>query len=179
VAGRASAAALGKTMLDGLTEGIRRQCVYSLAGFDLQLPGEQGAVRLFGIARDLGPTRRLRPTGLALKLLNEVVGGQMMRVDTRSMKDVSVYGFHSSAGWALAVVSARDTPLRFDVRFPAASEGQLPSEALSVVSKFWYSTNEENPDVSIQTTPVAAHDGRISYEIQPWTLAVLRPRGKP
>jgi hypothetical protein len=179
VAGRASAGALAKTMLDGLEEGVRRQCVYSLAGFDSQLPGEQGFVRLWGIARDLGPTSRLRPTGLALELLNQVVSGQMMRVDTHSMKDVSVYGFHSAAGWALAIVSMRDTPVRFDVRFPGSLDGPLPNQALSVASKFWYSTNEENKDVSIETSPVSVQDGRVSYEIQPWTLAVLRPGGKP
>jgi hypothetical protein len=179
VAGRASAPALAKTMLDGLEEGARRQCVYALAGFDSQLPGAQGFVRLWGIARDLGPTSRLRPTGLALKLLNQVVSGQMMRVDTHAMKDVFVYGFHSANGWALAIISTHDTPLRFDVRFPGSLDGPLPNQALSVASKFWYSTNEEARDVSIESTPVPAHDGRISYEIQPWTLAVLRPGGKP
>jgi hypothetical protein len=121
----------------------------------------------------------LRPTGLALKLLNQVVSGQMMRVDTHSMKDVFVYAFHSGSGWAAAIVSMHETPLRFDVRFPDSLPGPLPSQALSVASKFWYSTNEENADVSIDSTPVAAHDGRVSYEIQPWTLAILRPGGNP
>jgi len=175
VAGRATAAALAKTMLDALALGARRQCAYALSGFDSKLPGDQGYVPLWGLTRDLGPTSRLRPTGLALKLLNQIVDGDMLEVNTHGLAGVSVYAFHSERGWATAIVSGRDTPLRFDLQFADDLSGRLPDRVLSVFSKSWNATNEESQNVSIASAPVVAEGRKISFEIEPWTLAVLLP----
>lgn len=57
---------------------IRDQAVFSLAGF--LVPREDGkSVRLWGITRDQGVTDRKRPQFLALKLINEVIGGNLVR----------------------------------------------------------------------------------------------------
>src|SRR5579885_201856 len=74
-AGAAAGSALAATVLDALALGVRRQCVYALAGYDTRLADTGGFVKLWGIARDLGPTCRLRPTGLAVQLLNRVLAG--------------------------------------------------------------------------------------------------------
>jgi hypothetical protein len=174
IAGRPAAGALAKTMLDALELGARRQCVYTLAGFDFQLPNQQGFARLWGVARDLSDNFRLRPTGLALKLLNESIAGQMVMVETSKLSDVSVYGFHSDTGWVVIAISSRDAPLRFDLQFETPLSDGLPIRASAITSKFWYSTNEDSEDVSVATTTLAASKGKLSYEIQPWTLAVLR-----
>lgn len=80
VAGPASAAALARRLLQGSLTGASTQAVYTLAGFDTFIEGSRQTTRLFGIARDLATAYRLRPTGLALELLNEVAGGRAQSV---------------------------------------------------------------------------------------------------
>lgn len=177
VAGVASGSALAKTMLDALAEGARRQCVYALSGFDAQLPDNEGFVRLWGITRDLGPTSRLRPTGLALELLNRVVSGNMVQVEVRGAKDTSVYAFRSPRGWAVALVSARATAGKIDLEFPEAAGSSLPGEMFSFDAKSAGATNENAADVRLSRCPVQVSGNRVSVELAPWALAVLLPPG--
>lgn len=73
VAGAHGGAALARQLLGGMLAGVREQAVYTLAGFDA-FTAERKLVRLWGVTRDLAPGR-LRPTGLALQMLNGAIDG--------------------------------------------------------------------------------------------------------
>jgi hypothetical protein len=179
VAGLPAGSALARNLLDNLALGVRRQLVYSLTGFDSQLTSGQGTVPLWGIARDVGPTNRLRPTGLALELLNEAVAGDMMAVTSRGAPDVSVYAFRSARGWAVVLVSSSPTEKNVIVHLPCQSapceikDSEVRIDRL--VSRSPDSTNEDAEEVRIvrETAPLLA--GSISVKLSPWGLAVLLP----
>ncbi len=78
VTGAAAGSALAKRLLQGINQGIRRQCLWNLAQYDTYI-GDQGSelLKLWGVTRDLGATLRLRPTGLALALLNQALPGKV------------------------------------------------------------------------------------------------------
>lgn len=63
---------------------IRDQAVWELVEFSTRTfaTGEWG--RLFGIMRDLEATYRPRPTYIGLQMTNEIIGGDMVRVDVQS-----------------------------------------------------------------------------------------------
>lgn len=67
----AAGALLARRLMQSAQLGVRRQAVYSLAGYDTPIdgPGRQ-LVRLFGITRDLATAANWRPTGQALAELN-------------------------------------------------------------------------------------------------------------
>ena len=79
--GAAAGSALAKTLVDALRLGAVRQCVYVLGGYDAWLSNRSGFVKLWGIARDLTPTGRFRPTGLALMMLNRVIAGDLHQTE--------------------------------------------------------------------------------------------------
>jgi hypothetical protein len=93
VAGAASGGALAKRLIQALNLGIRRQCVWNLAQYDAFLEDQSSLVKLWGITRDLGPTQRLRPTGLALAMLNQVLPGEVhnLRLNGRNPGEKSVF----------------------------------------------------------------------------------------
>jgi hypothetical protein len=175
VAGLASGAALARTLLDALSHGIRRQCVYSFTGFDARLEAVQGHARLWGIVRDLRGANRFRPTGLALKMLNEAVDGNMLEVDSESAGGVSVYAFETKAG--ISVVAASGTPQarRLTVKFPP---GRQPAGVLRMASLTGLSassTNEDTVEVTIRTGETSVQGQRASFMVEPWSLVVVRP----
>lgn len=179
VAGAASGSALAKTMLDSLQLGVRRQCVYTLSQFDTQLPKDEGFVRLWGITRDLGPTRRFRPTGLALELMNRALEGDMYEVSGRPPKDVSVYAFRSRAGWAIALISASEKPEHIILNLPDQSTTLLPEQRLRLVADSIEGTNEDSERVRINRSPLTGiEQNRLTVDLAPWEFTVLLPRGE-
>jgi hypothetical protein len=175
VAGLASGAALARTLLDALSHGIRRQCVYSFTGFDARLEAVPGHARLWGIVRDLRAPDRLRPTGLALKMLNETVGGRMLEVDSESAGGVSVYAFESKEGISLVAASGTPQARRLTVKYPPGRQptGVLRMTSLTGLSAL--STNEDTVEVTIRTGETAVHGQTASFMVEPWSLVVVRP----
>ncbi len=172
-AGPTSGSALAKVMLENLALGARRQCVYTLAGFDSHLARGDGFVRLWGIVRDLGPTRRFRPTGLALKLLNRAVQGDLHKVNWSGPSDINVYAFQGHQSWSAALVSANDAPQSVHVRFPLNGSAALPDRMLTIVADSPDATNEDAEHVRIQETAINAAHGEITVALPAHSFAVL------
>lgn len=109
VSGAHAGAALARRLLLALLAGVREQAVYSLAGFDAQASNGRGLVKMWGITRDLAPGT-LRPTGLALQLLNEAVSGDAYGVQCTgngaACRDITALVFRQPGQVRLAVVSA-------------------------------------------------------------------------
>ncbi|MCX7205536.1 MAG: hypothetical protein NT086_06025 [Proteobacteria bacterium] len=104
--------ALARQLIDASLTGIREQAVYSLAGYSVKLDKNLGDVPLFGISRDLSEANRLRPTGLALALLNEVAGGQLNALrcqgDTDACSAFSAIMFSQPQKQQFAIVNASE-----------------------------------------------------------------------
>jgi hypothetical protein len=170
VGGIGSGAALARMMLDSLALGVRRQCAYSLVGFESRLTSQPGYIPLWGMVRDLGPTQRFRPTGLAVQMLNETVLGDMVAT-TGSGQGVSVYGFKSPKSWAAVFVSSSSQSRHINFKVPpnvsVAQLSELRSDSPGA-------TNEDAEHVRIVRRPVSVSKGAASFELQPWSLAILR-----
>jgi hypothetical protein len=169
VAGIASGSALAKSMLDALSRGIRKQCVYTLSGFDAGSRSGKEFTPLWGIVRDLGPTRRLRPTGLALQLMNGVLSGDMLQVTQRGPGDVTVYAF--SAGPSAVAVSGSSVRRKVTIQLPVAQSGSF--RLLRLGARSVSSTNEDAEDVTVTHETVPLTGNTVTFLLEPWSMAVL------
>ncbi|HXF38101.1 MAG TPA: hypothetical protein VN687_00165 [Blastocatellia bacterium] len=171
-AGAASAAAVARTILDGMTAGARRQCVYSLAGYDSWLQDRSGFVKLWGIVRDLGAETRMRPAGLAVSILNRAISGDAVRVrKPAGVDDAAVYAFRSQTGWSAVVVSWSPTPRDIEIIFPSGSAA--PRRLLRIVAPSPESTNEERELVRVTEETLAGSGGVVKVELPAYGLCVL------
>ena len=114
VTGAHSGAALARQLLGGLLAGVREQAVYTLAGFDA-FTAERRLVRLWGVTRDLAPGR-LRPTGLALAMLNGAIDGDahaaLCSGNAAACENVTAAWFQRPRRLQLAVASRDARTLR-------------------------------------------------------------------
>jgi hypothetical protein len=170
--GLPSASALAQTMLDALSAGGRRQCIYTLSGFDNLTTDPNSFVKLWGIVRDLGPTQRFRPTGLSLQMLNQAIHGDMVRV--RSVDpSVSVYAFRDRDLWSAVAIStsaARKSP---KLKFP--EHAPVPTQLLQLVQDGPNATNEDGDHVTISEQTITSNRQTVTVDLVPYGMAVLTP----
>lgn len=171
VSGAASGPALAKRLLEALALGARRQCVYTLAGYDTPLDGQASLVPLFGVTRDLAGDLRLRPSGLATALLNRVIDGDLHAV-AGAPPDLLIAPFRSPHGWSAAVVSSAATARRLTLRFPNDATPR-PSQGLVLDASDPWASNEETQTVAPRPLAVRTAGRAIEVEIPPHSLAVL------
>lgn len=149
-------AALAWHALSWLDAGVSRQCIYTIAGFDTYNSSGQ-LVRLFGIARDLAGVSHLRGTGSAMRLLNQVLAGELHQVTAKqSDSAVRALAFRSSGQWSLAMVSSSPDAVEVAVEFPRAS-GVLPSRL-------------EFPDGTQTNLPTAGN--KVTVRVPPYSVVV-------
>ncbi len=167
--GLASGSALAKTMLDALALGVRRQCVYSLAGFDNRSRDGKSYVRLWGIVRDLASDDHLRPTGLALKMVNRALRGSLVRSESDDTR-ISFWAFRDGVKWSAVIASSSPEHREVQIRFPAGAN--FPSTQLVLEGDSLGATNEDGQHVTIQTGPVRQSGRVVPSAIQDATITV-------
>ena len=173
VAGAAAGAALGQRLLEAMSLGVARQCVYVLAQYDAWTDNHE-LVKLWGVARDLGESRRLRPTGLALGLLNETLPGDVhaTRRGGTGAEAVTALAIQGKTGWHLALVSAAAEPLMVEARFPQTAS--LPRR-LRILDGTQPEANNET-DEQVRIVESALPGGAVArFGLPPRSLAVLLP----
>jgi len=176
VAGAAAGSALARRLLDAQAAGARRMCAYALAGYDMWTDDRRGFVKLWGVVRDLGATGRVRPTGLAVRLLNEAMRGD--RVDARvapASPDLSVAAYHADGQWAVVLASGRATPVQVEVAFPGDVSAAVPTRVLSLVAPDPWTTNEDGEAVRLRETTVQPIGARMVVDVPPAGLVALVP----
>lgn len=181
-AGAASGSALAKTLLDALALGARRQCVYVLTGYETNLQETPGSTKLWGIVRDLGATRRLRPTGLAVAMLNQAVAGDLYNIhtaDSRARESMSVGVFRSEHGWSAALVSSAPFSRTVSLHFPASLPDQPPRRLLRLDTSDPEATNEIHEDVRVLEETVTPQGTTVTVSLPAWGLVVLLPSENP
>lgn len=177
VAGAAAGTAVARRLLEGTLLGARRQCVWSLAGFET-FTSARALTPLFGVTRDLGPTRRLRPSGLALSILNAALPGDVHRVDGEKgsrARDVTVAALRSAAGWSLVAASAEEGSVDVEVTLP--KEGRRPGRLLALRAATPLATNESSELVTVRETALPAAGDVIRFTVPARGLAAAVPAG--
>ncbi|EGV17699.1 hypothetical protein [Thiocapsa marina] len=176
VTGAASGPALAKRLLEAMALGARRQCVYTLAGFDTRLEGNAGLVPLFGVTRDLTRSDRLRPTGWAIALLNQVIGGDLHRASmTEEDTGLHVATFRGAQGWSVAIVSDAPEPRRLTLRFPD-TQSPRPTGGYVLDASEPFKGNETVDEVRPQPLAVRSlGKTRIRVTVPAYSLVVLGP----
>ena len=175
VAGIASGTALARTLLNALAHGMKRQCVYSFTGFDAGLETAKGHAPLWGIVRDVTAPDRFRPTGLALKMLNDTVGGNMMKVEERGPADVSVYAFEAKGRVSVVVVSGSAEVRQISLKYPAGAAlgGRLRVSSLAALSPT--SSNESVREVTVRTSELLPQEQSTTFVMEPWSMTIVQP----
>jgi len=124
----AAGAALMRRLLQAANAGVRRQAVYTLAGYDTFVTGEsRQLVQLFGITRDLATAAHWRPTGEALAALNQAAGGTANAASCTGSACAEITAIAFAGGERWAVVSSAAQALQ--VSWPCKTAQQLRSSA--------------------------------------------------
>ena len=134
----ASGTALAQRLIEAMQAGVTRQCVYALSGYDAFTQHGRDLVQLFGIVRDLGAEPKLRGTGLAMMMLNQVVQAEGYEVHTKDQSHgdgITAIAFHGDAGWSAAVTSSREEDTDVCLQFPAQPAGAIPRTVMTLLEK--------------------------------------------
>lgn len=176
--GAASGPALAKRLIEAMALGARRQCVYTLAGFDTDLVDRSSLVPLFGVTRDLTRGDRFRPTGWAVSLLNQVIAGDLYqaRITRGADPRLLIAPFKGPRGWSLAVVSSAQVPRQLTLTFPK-DQTRKPDRA-RVLNASAPLIGNESAD-TIRPEPLALKrlaTNRVQFTVPAYSLVVLGPK---
>ncbi|MGA8163569.1 MAG: hypothetical protein WB791_00910 [Waddliaceae bacterium] len=177
VSGAASGSALAKKILEALFLGANPVMVFNLFQYDTRTWETNESVKLWGIARHFGPPLRLRPTGLAVEMLNRAISGDMYRIvsidqPSPETEKLTLAAFKSNRSWTAVAISENPQQQELDIHFPD-DEHPLPTKLMTLNAASPFDTNEEEENVSIveNTLPI---QGRLARIIVPaWGLVVL------
>lgn len=177
VTSAAAGSALAKRILDALLGGVKHQALYSLAGFDAYAD-DRSLVRLWGITRDLASPGHLRPTGLALELLNRAVGGELYPVTCQgpatACGKITAAAFRDHGQWRLIAVSSGETAIEAEVMFPG---GAIPAQSAWIAAASPWVNNEDGEKVRIKSAPIGSSGQVVRLNLPPLGLAALLPGG--
>lgn len=184
-AGLASGISLANRALAFYRQGVVNHAIYTMsqiAGFVREKPVDGTRLMpLWGITRDFAyPT--LRPTGLALALLNKGIGGAMyilscQGIPTVACQHLSALGFVNSQGQTSVVLSNSSGSARIlNIVWPGSMPLPKVWQTLGAAS-LW--SNNENPvnnqpaDVKIVRQPLILVGRTLSLKIPGYGIAVI------
>jgi len=176
-AGMVSGPGLARRLMQGMFNYASPMAVFVYPGFDAQVRDFDEWVRLWGVIRDLSPTNRLRPTGLAVSMMNEVLGGSLheVKVDASVEKKLTAAATKKEGAWHLIIVSAHDRPIDVEVAFPD-DEGAIPRYMRFLDASTPFDTNEESDQVKIETLPIEVVRRIAKVKVPAWGLVTLLPK---
>ncbi len=177
----AAGTALAKNLLNYMKAGANPIMVYNLAQFDTPTWEVEGYVHLWGIVRDFGPPLRMRPTGLAVQLLNQVIDGSLHRLIPIKNKNpafdkLTLAAFKNRDSWKLAVASESDQPTTFSIEFPEDTHS-IPNKQHFLSFHSPFDNNESQEHVAIETLPLESDGRAVTITVPAWGLVVLDNKG--
>lgn len=175
VTGAASGTALARRLLQGSLAGVREQAVYSFAGFDSYVGGSKELVRLWGITRDLSVANRLRPTGLALAMLNRIAGGAPHAIDCSGKHCAALTRVAFAGGASIAIASASSNPIPISLALNCAPRARYALRMLDGTDPS--RNNETRAEVAIGEQSISCAQKSLRFTLPPFTLATLQPAG--
>lgn len=174
VAGAPSGPALARRLLQATLAGVREQAVYTFTGFDAYVDGSTDLVRLWGITRDLARPDRLRPTGLALDMLNRVAGGTTRASRCAGSACAALTAAWFDDGRAMAVVSAAAGTTRVSLGLDCEYANLALLDGSDAERN-----NEAAERVRIDSGRLACGPDGVVFELPAYSLAVVDPAPPP
>lgn len=179
VAGAASGAALAKHLLDNIALKVQPQMVFNFLQYEAGVDNGKEPVKLWGITRDIGETKRFRPTGLAVQMLNKVIHGSAHKIlpdsGSKDTEPVTALAFRTATKWSAAFVNASPQAKEIELGFPQDNRS-VPHKLLTLFSQSWNDTNEEKENVTIKSSLPLFEERVIRFTIPPWGFVVLPPQ---
>lgn len=170
-AGMISGAALVNRLIEGMNLGVRRQSVFAMTGYDDTISATIGSVYLWGVTRDLNDDSNMRPTGLALEMLNDAINGDFHKVSVSGTgsSGINAAAFLSSSGWSVIIASSNATPTV--VTLSPAANGAPPTQATMLSAPTFTADNETSTNV--QVLPTTLSDGQVT--VSAYGVVELKP----
>jgi hypothetical protein len=173
--GAAAGAALAQRLLKNMTLKVDPQCIYSFNQYDIYSFGANGYVKLWGITRDLSPTLRLRPQGLAMAMINKVVGDsvyQVFPVDGETLDNLTIVAFRTDKRWNIAAVNPNPDAATVQVTFPEDDRG-IPLKVYTLdYATSPLDTNEDDENVTIKVSTATPNNRTCTFVIPAWGFVV-------
>jgi len=171
VAGKGSGAALAKRLMQGVENRANPMMVFVFPGFDAHLANMDDYTRLWGVVRDLSPTQRLRPSGIAIAMMDHALGGKLHKIRGSSLP-MTTAAFRDEKGWKALFASENNKSLDLEVEFPDDG-GALPYEALTLYAATPFDTNEVRKRVIAVSRPLEKAGRKVRFTLPPFSLVVL------
>jgi hypothetical protein len=170
--GMVSGTALVNRLIAGMSVGLRRQMIFSLSQYSDPISPALGNVNLFGVTRDLAAANDLRPTGLAMQMLNRVIGGDYYQVTASGpgSSGLRAAAFLSPSGWSVVIASSNPTPTAVSIASPAA--GAQPTQAFALAAPTMTTDNETGAPVAITSIGLGAN---LRVTVPAYGLVTLNP----
>lgn len=170
VTGAGSGAALARRLMQATLAGVREQGVYVLSGFDSYTAEGKELVRLWGITRDLTVPSHLRPTGLALQMLNRAAGGLTTTARCAGDACTGLTALYFGDGSRMAVVSASHEPTPVKLQM-ACGVGNATLQVLDGSRPEL--NNEKETQVRVQQRKLPCQRGLVAFTLPGHSLAVV------
>ncbi len=174
-------------------EKIRDQYIFSLGGYQYTRD-DQKTVLLWSITRDMGINDRKRPQYLAVKLINEVLGGDMVqttqwgdnptwnepltnRIQLDNVPFIQSFAFVNGNRRALVLFNLSRTS-SLDVNFAGAN---APSGSVTIkhlTSANLTDTNESAENIVVTTDTASSFDPAATMTLPPYSMTVISAGGQ-
>lgn len=170
----AAGSALGKHLLVALENKASPVCVFCLAQIATKATEapNNGEIPLWGICRDVSTTKRLRPTGLAVQMINQVIAGSIHSATAEKETPIKATAFRTADQWSAAVVSSHPEAATVTLQFPADGR-QLPKYGKVLDAQSPLDNNEKEEMVKISPIEIMAKESTISLQIPAYGFAIL------
>lgn len=171
ISGAVSGTALAKHILEAIKNGANPIMVSNLAQLETETWDSKDKVKLWGIVRRFSPELILRPTGLAVMMLNRICGGDGYSVEEET-SPLTVLAFTPEQQWTAAIASGSESPVSAELVFPDDNK-PLPERMLILDFQSPFAANEENEMVKLNTDSVKINNRTVSFTVPPYGFVVL------
>ncbi len=174
VTGAVGGTALAKRLIEGMFNNASPQLVFCFAQYDSHPFEVPGYVGLWGICRDCSTTKRLRPTGLAVIMLNKVAAGSLHKVTAKDADadSITLAAFRTADEWNAAAINSNATPQRIELHFPDDGR-ELPTYANVLEAASPFDSNEDVERVKIVKKPIEVSERTIQFIIPAYGFCTL------
>jgi len=175
-------------------EKVRDQLIFSLGGYRFLLNDGTGrTVPIWAITRDIGLYDRKRPQYFAAKLINEVIGGNLVetqqtgdnpkwnqpltnRIQLNNVAYVQSFAFVNGTKRGIILFNLhRTSALDVTVSGANAPSGTVTMRRLT--SANITDTNESSDTIAITTSTLSNFDGSTTLTLPPFSMTVLSSDG--
>lgn len=136
---------------------------------------DQSDICAFSVSRAISNATDFRPTGLAVAMLNETIGGDFHPVTVTGAVGLTAAAFLSKAGWSVAIASSDSRATTVALDFPTAATPPTRLQTLLSISPTV--TNELQQNVEVSSTALVKDLRNIA--IPAYGLVVLLPPANP